>query len=48
MKINIFFLKSGVEFTKEYKKRLETVIRDSARRAAGILGLKKNVINFKI
>jgi len=48
MKINIFFLKSGVEFTKEYKKRLETVIRDSARRAAGILGLKKNVINFTV
>lgn len=48
MKINIFFLESDTKFTKKYKKRLETIIRDSARRAAGILGLEKNVINFTV
>lgn len=48
MKINILFLESNVKFTKKYKKRLETIIRDSARRATEILGLKKDVINFTV
>ena len=48
MKINIFFLESDVKFTKKYKTRLGGIIRNSARWAAGILGIQKKVINFTV
>lgn len=48
MKINIFFLESDIKFAKEYKEKLETIIRNSAKRAAEILGIKKKVINFTV
>ena len=48
MKIKVFFLESDIKFTEKYKKRLEEVIRDSARWAAGILGIQKKVINFTV
>jgi len=48
MKINIFFLESDVKFTKKYKTRLKEIIRDSARWAARILGIQRNIINFTV
>lgn len=48
MKINIFFLGSETKFNKKYKDRLEKIIKDSARQAVIILGLKKDIINFTV
>jgi len=48
MKINIFFLESDTTFTRKYKTKLESIIRNSVKRSIKILGLKRNVINFTI
>jgi uncharacterized protein YjaZ len=48
MRINILFLESNIKFTKKYKKKLEDIIRESAKQAAKILDLKKDIINFTV
>ena len=48
MKINIFFLESDVDFSREYKKKLGKIIRETAKQAAEILDLKSSIINFTV
>jgi uncharacterized protein YjaZ len=48
MKINVFFLESNIFFSQEYKKKVEGIIRETAKEAVGDLNLKGNFLNFTV